>query len=88
MYKKTGSSYSILLHRGGKMKGRVEWRVEGGWWEGGGQVLGVWWEGGGQVVGGCWEDGGRSLYTNGPKGQGNCVMNVVTGHMHIWEFGI
>ena len=70
MYKKTGSSYSILLHRGGKMNGRVDWRVVGGCWEGGGRVLGVcweggvwvvggWWEGAGNVVGGWWEDCGR-----------------------------
>ena len=39
MYKKTGSSYSILLHRGGKMNGRVDWRV-GGRWEGSGRVVG------------------------------------------------
>ena len=40
MYKKTGSSNSIPLHRGGKMNGRVDWREVGRRWESGGQVVG------------------------------------------------
>ena len=55
MYKKTGSSYSILLHRGGKMNGRVL----GGWWEDCGRVLGECWAGDGRMVGRCWEGAGR-----------------------------
>ena len=46
MYKKTGSSNSILLHRGGKMNGRVDWRVDGG------RVVGGRWVGAGRVLGG------------------------------------
>lgn len=43
----------ILLHRGGKMNGRVDWRVDGG------RVVGGRWVGAGRVLGGCWEGGGR-----------------------------
>ena len=56
MYKKKGSSYSILLHRGGKMNGRVDWRVVGGSWVGAGRVVGGWWEGAGSVMGRWWEN--------------------------------
>ena len=41
------------------MKGRVDWRVVGGWLEGGGRVVGGWRVGAGRVEGGCWEGGGR-----------------------------
>ena len=42
----------ILLHRGGKMNGRVDWREMGGRWEMGGLEVVGWWEGGGREVGG------------------------------------
>ena len=66
MYKKTGSSYFILLHRVEKMNGRVDWRVVVGWWVSGRRVVGGLWEDCGQVVGGLWEGSGK-VYEGGGK---------------------
>ena len=52
----TTGKLSALSASSGKRNGRVDWKVVGGWWEGGlegvRRLVGGWWEGGGRIVGG------------------------------------
>ena len=72
MYKKTGSSYSILLHRGGKMNGRV---------------LGGWWEDCGRVVGRCMRVVGRWCESSGKVDGGwmQSVCRYIFSELLVWN---